>query len=221
MLGAPVFAKGHLRKYAELVGVDADDLFSDYYQLTRSASLPPVVAASRSKARKELTPGPWIAAIIVILAAAIGYWWLISGDVVVVPPLDAVPQEQQPEPSSATSSDTDSLVTTAGVPDDEPAPLPEPVREAEPAVQDPPDGQLRLSLTFTGDCWTEITDADGRRLFFDMGRSGRTVELTGRPPLRALFGNADNVGIRVNGNNFSIPASARDNRTARLAILNP
>ncbi|MDH3374021.1 MAG: helix-turn-helix domain-containing protein, partial [Gammaproteobacteria bacterium] len=35
VLGAPVFAKGHLRKYAQLVGVDPADVFADYYQMTR------------------------------------------------------------------------------------------------------------------------------------------------------------------------------------------
>jgi transcriptional regulator with XRE-family HTH domain len=43
VLGAPVFAKGHLRKYAELVGVDTDDVMTDYYQMNRSAAAPPVV----------------------------------------------------------------------------------------------------------------------------------------------------------------------------------
>ncbi len=32
VLGAPVFAKGHLRKYAELVGVPIDDILSDYFR---------------------------------------------------------------------------------------------------------------------------------------------------------------------------------------------
>ncbi len=70
---------------------------------------------------------------------------------------------------------------------------------SEPAVEDSPpdspqrpalaDGAVLLSLTFTGDCWTEISDATGRRLFFDMGRSGRTVDLSGQAPFEALFGN--------------------------------
>ena len=44
VLGAPVFAKGYLKKYAQLVGVRADDVIADYYQLNRSASAPPVCA---------------------------------------------------------------------------------------------------------------------------------------------------------------------------------
>ena len=38
VLGAPVFAKGHLKTYAQLVHVDPDDVLSDYYQLTRAAA---------------------------------------------------------------------------------------------------------------------------------------------------------------------------------------
>ena len=45
-LGAPVFAKGHLRKYAELVGVPTDDILADYYKLNRSTGAPPVVGPS-------------------------------------------------------------------------------------------------------------------------------------------------------------------------------
>ena len=51
VLGAPVFAKGHLRKYAELVGVDIDDVMTDYYQMNRASSIPPVVGPKRRMPR--------------------------------------------------------------------------------------------------------------------------------------------------------------------------
>ena len=47
LLGAPVFAKGHLRKYAELVGVPVDDVIADYYKMNRSTGAPPVVGPAR------------------------------------------------------------------------------------------------------------------------------------------------------------------------------
>ncbi len=56
ILGAPVFAKGHLKKYANLVGVSVEDILSDYYRLNREVSMPPVVS-SRPRPRQELTPG--------------------------------------------------------------------------------------------------------------------------------------------------------------------
>ena len=76
-------------------------------------------------------------------------------------------------------------------------------------------------MTYSGDCWTEITDADGRRLFFDLGKAGRTVNLSGEAPFNALFGNAANVSLAVNGESFEIPAANRRGRTARLTITGP
>ena len=35
---------------------------ADYYQLTRAASMPPLVS-TRRRPRREMTPGPWIAVI--------------------------------------------------------------------------------------------------------------------------------------------------------------
>ena len=75
--------------------------------------------------------------------------------------------------------------------------------------------------TYTGDCWTEVTDATGRRLFFDLGRDGRSVELSGAEPLNVLFGSPGNVEVVVNGDDFTLPATARPDRPLRLAISGP
>jgi cytoskeleton protein RodZ len=225
VLGAAVFAKGHLRKYAQLVGVDPDDVYADYYQLTRSESMPPVVVG-RSRMRQEVSPGPWIAAIIVILVAAISYWWFAieSGTAIVseTSPEEAMPVEQSEilaEPREQTADLTTAQADEEMVADDiqsEPVasrPLPEPVVELA-------DGEIRLSLSFSGDCWTEVGDATGRRLFYELGHSGRTVELTGRAPLAVLLGNSENVDVRVNGNEYPVSPSIAGSRTARLTILN-
>ena len=98
----------------------------------------------------------------------------------------------------------------------ESVPAEAPVEEtSSPALA---DGQMRLLLTYTGDCWTEITDASGRRLFFDLGRDGRTVELTGAEPFNVLFGNPGNVNVLVNGSDYALPASSGPNRPLRLTI---
>ncbi len=96
----------------------------------------------------------------------------------------------------------------------------EPVPE-EPAPDDalPVDeNELRLRIAYSGDCWTEITDASGRRLFFDLGREGRIVELSGEAPFNVLFGNAEFVNLQVNGSDYDLSTAARRGRTARLTI---
>jgi len=220
VLGAPVFAKGHLRKYAQLVGVDEDDVFADYYQMTRSEGIPPVVITSRPRVRQELSPGPWIAVIIVIIVAAASYWWFaVQSETVEAPQTSP---EELPQPGDAvgnTTSEAESVVVAAVLPEEQAVPdidqpQPEPVAQIA-------DGESRLSLSYTGDCWTEISDATGRRLFFDMGRDGRSVELTGEAPFAVLLGNVDNVDVKVNDTDYPVSMTNPGSRTARLTITNP
>jgi cytoskeleton protein RodZ len=252
VLGAPVFAKGHLKKYSQLVGVDHDDVLADYYRLTRSQEMPPVIV-NRKKPRREVSPGPLMAAIAVVVLVALAYWMLVERPIVAPPvpgdatsstaPEAALPPEPEPTADSALveGSDADAGADEAGTDEDPaaeqtPEELPvqpaadEPEELAAEAEQQPPpvvvetappaasENDVRLSVTFLGDCWTEITDASGRRLFFQLGRSGRTVNVSGPGPLSVLFGDVDNVDMRVNGEDFTIPAANRRGRTARLTI---
>ena len=240
VLGAPVFAKGHLKKYSQLVGVNHDDVLADYYRLTRAQEMPPVIV-NRQKPRRELSPGPLVAAIIVIVLMAVAYWLLIERPFA-TPPVPAAMPSAAPgaaaTPVAEPLTDTEPAGDTgpgeepaaepqaeempAQPPADEPDPAPaETQQQPSPVVADtaaPAEGEVRLSVTFLGDCWTEITDATGRRLFFQLGRSGRTVNVSGTAPLTVLFGDADNVDVRVNGEDFIIPAANRRGRTARLTI---
>jgi len=240
VLGAPVFAKGHLKKYSQLVGVNHDDVLADYYRLTRAQEMPPVVV-SRQKPRRELSPGPMVAAIIVFVLVAVAYWLLIERPFATPPVPAAMPSAAPgpaPTPAAEPLTDTEPAgdtesgeepateaaaeETPAQLPADEPDPAPAETQQQPPPVVDntaaPAEGEVRLSVTFLGDCWTEITDATGRRLFFQLGRSGRTVNVAGPAPLTVLFGDADNVDVRVNGEDFTIPAANRRGRTARLTI---
>jgi cytoskeleton protein RodZ len=213
VLGAPVFAKGHLRKYAQLVGVDPDDIFADYYKMTHTAELPPVVIG-RSRVSQELSPGPWIAVIIVILVAVTSYWWFAieSEDAQPEGSPEETPQPQQPQQSTDASPSVEQPVIAAPIVEQQ---------QSQPEPEPLADGQTRISLTFSGDCWTEISDATGQRLFFEMGRTGRNVELTGTAPFAVLFGNVENVSVRVDGSGYPIAPSTPGSRTARLTIIKP
>jgi cytoskeleton protein RodZ len=248
VLGAPVFAKGHLKKYAQIVGVDHEDVLADYYRLTRSQEIPPVIV-QRQKPRREVSPGPLIAAIAVLMLAALAYWLLVERPLATpagptaapsaVPATTPGPEpepttdtaladdvEAREEPAEPSAEETPAEETPAQLPADEPDEVAAEAEQAPPVVADTAarvadENDVRLSVTFLGDCWTEIIDASGRRLFFQLGRSGRTVNVSGPGPLSVLFGDAGNVDIRVNGEDFTIPAANRRGRTARLTISGP
>ena len=223
LLGAQVFAKGYIRKYAQMVRVNADELVSDYDELAAADAQP--VFKARSRPRREMSPGPWIAVIVLIIIAATVYWVITNR------PEMFSPSDQQPDaPTSENTIPQDNTVAielrddAAGLTDaaseavaEVPEAADEPVAEAAtvvpaaqvPATAVPNEGELTLLLTFSGDCWTEISDGSGRRLYFDQGHDGRTVELSGVAPFNVLFGNAGNVTLRVNGSAYEIGPADR------------
>lgn len=200
VIGAPVFAKGHLRKYAQLVQVDEADLMLDYYRLNRSAGMPPVVS-TRPKLRSEPSLGPWLVAIAIVIIVVTVFWWFAGRS-------SAVP-ERSPSLDISLSPQQNVAITPT------PAAFSEAVSETVIAAT---DTQMHMTVSYSGDCWTEITDATGRRLFFEMGTAGRTLELSGEAPFDVLFGNAGNVRVAVNGVDYSIVTAERSGRTLRLTI---
>jgi cytoskeleton protein RodZ len=226
LLGAPVFAKGHLRKYAELVGVEVDDVMTDYYQMNRAAAVPPVVGPKRVHPR-DINPMPWIAgAIVIIVASVAAYWWFAlrsTEPVVNIEPATLAPFEalQDEPPAAAISADAATELTDPA----EAAPVDTtvgllPAAEESQIVYEPTSGapQVTIDLAYSGDCWTEVSDASGRRLFYDLGTEGRVVTLSGDAPLRVILGDSEYVSVTVDGRAWPIPASARSGRLARLTL---
>lgn len=232
MLGAAVFVKGYIRKYAQLLRLAEAELLAEYETLASATSLEPVLKA-RPRPRREMSPGPWIAVIVAIIVAATAFWWFTERPFGISTELPVAPEEAQPEPlqqgagESRDGFDSNGADAEMGLAEDSAPPAEDPVDAAaasqiddDPQIAEEPveDGQLRMLLSFSGDCWTEISDGSGRRLFFGLGSAGRTVELSGEAPFNALFGNAANVRLEVNGVPYAIKDSERRGRTARLTV---
>lgn len=234
-LGAPVFAKGHLRKYAEALGVSTADILAEYYQVQQSTELPPVVS-ERKASRHSFYAPPWMYALaITFLALALLVWWFVAGNtpeptpVIEAAGLSGAAEQPAtdsvasgiatPSVNAGGSTDTPAVTSAAVVPVETAATRTEaPVTRPpsrEPAL---PRGQGRVVLEFSGECWTEIRDANNRRLFSAVGNAGDRRVLQGALPFSVIFGNARAVDLTVNGSAFAIPASARRGRTARFQI---
>lgn len=223
VLGAPVFAKGHLRKYAELVGVPVDDVLADYYELNRSAGAPPVVGKVRKKPPREIAWGTWIGAVIALLIVLGGLYWFFSQG----PALslsrslpNVVTTRTAPPPQRQSTADEPESVPDADeeIPANALASLSPPAESLPDPAETSVLPQVSVELVYSGDCWTEVTDASGRSLWYDLGTEGRVVSLSGDEPLQVVLGASDNVSIAVDGRDFPIPDSARRGRMARLTI---
>lgn len=99
--------------------------------------------------------------------------------------------EKTKEPSMLSSRNYSGLLDGNG----EAFPSPEPV-DVRPAGVD------SLKMQFHADAWTEVSDANGDRLLYRLGREGRTYQVTGVAPFKVLLGNAREVTVIVNGQMF-------------------
>ena len=61
------------------------------------------------------------------------------------------------------------------------------------------DGESRLVLEFSDDCWLEIKDANGKRLAYGVIKAGSVSNLAGPAPFSVTLGNAGAATITLNG----------------------
>jgi len=59
-----------------------------------------------------------------------------------------------------------------------------------------------LQLTFSADCWTEIVDATGKRLAFDLYKQGASIILKGVAPFKLKLGDPSVVTIQYQNKIF-------------------
>ncbi|VXC40833.1 putative membrane protein [Pseudomonas sp. 9AZ] len=90
-----------------------------------------------------------------------------------------------------------------------PAPAPAPVQAAA--------GEAVVSLTFIADCWTQLTDANGKVLFSALKRKGDSLELAGKAPLELRLGFARGAQVSLNGSPVDV-APFISGETARLKL---
>lgn len=93
-----------------------------------------------------------------------------------------------------------------------PVAAPAPV-EAAPA----PVGSAKVHIQFTADCWTQVTDGNGKVLFSAIKRKGDSLELTGKPPFAVRLGFARGAQVSYNGQAVDV-APFTSGETARLKL---
>ncbi len=86
--------------------------------------------------------------------------------------------------------------------------------QAEPAEAAAPD---TLSLAFSANCWTEVRDATGKRLIYDLVKSGTEREVSGQAPFEMVLGDNNAVRIQLNGESFKQPHIS-DGSIARFQV---
>jgi cytoskeleton protein RodZ len=127
----------------------------------------------------------------------------------------AAPQPEQPQTLAETASMAVATVASANTTPDVAESVP-----ATPVATAPVHaaaGEAVVSLTFIADCWTQLTDANGKVLFSALKRKGDSLQLAGKAPLDLRLGYARGVQVSLNGNPVDV-APFISGETARLKL---
>lgn len=94
-----------------------------------------------------------------------------------------------------------------------------PVASSAPAApaEVAPAGSAKVHIQFTADCWTQVTDGNGKVLFSAIKRKGDNLELTGKPPFAVRLGFARGAQVSYNGQAVDV-APFTSGETARLKL---
>jgi cytoskeleton protein RodZ len=226
-LGASVYVRGHLKRYADFVGEPGAQMVESYVASRDTARPPPPdltqipQAERRADPRRLVTPLAGLGSVAVLLLAV---WWILSGsksgtqkpavqsDAIPV----AVPSAELPGTPAPAAVEP---VVALPVPASNPAPAPA-ATDAVPAKRDETGTarETRLKLELTNDSWVEVYDSRGERLFYDVASAGSVQSVSGRGPLRVVLGNAAGVTVEVDGQPRSIPGNAADGEGARFVV---
>jgi cytoskeleton protein RodZ len=195
-LGAAVYARGHLRRYAELLGLSMNEVEAAYTQ-TNPPKRPPDLKRSASSLHNAGSRSgalrPWTVAVgaaVLVLVALV--WWAMR-----------VPHAARSAPLAA-GNPGKPLVAES-----EPASLATPVEASS---------QVDLGLKFRHGSWAEIYDAAGTRLFSEFGSAGTERRLNGTAPLSILLGDPSAVSLELDGHPVALGNSALAGSGLRFSL---
>ncbi len=199
-LGQPVFARGFVRNYARLLGLDPEPLLA--VMAGAPADAVPVTHAAPQPPGHWLT-SPWLILLFLgaLLAVAVPvglYWWLNSDAEEEIAAATARAAEQHAAPAVAPAP-TPPATVSASVPA-VPAAQAAPESVAPPSEEPLPPAAAGsvLHLDFGADSWVEIKDASGRMLMRQLNQPGSSADVKGQPPFDVVIGNAAQVRLTYN-----------------------
>lgn len=129
----------------------------------------------------------------------------------VSPPLPLPPEDAPAATPAPAARSAASALPSASKPVSAPAMAAKPAVPAATAAgtAQPPStgnaaGAKRLSFHFTGESWVEVRDASGNVIFQKLNPAGSDAQVSGRPPLDVVVGNAPEVALKLDGKPFDL-----------------
>jgi len=225
-LGADVFVKGHLRRYAALLGLPESDVLAAYERSKAHLEPPSLIP----RARIEMMPE----------RSQVNWGWVIGGATLVLVAAGLVAYLSEYGFRLPGSPDTGAGIVVAANPTATDSAVVAPMNDAQgasaPADAEPasdaaggstaesvpaptlPAGHVSISVSFAADSWAEIYDGSGKAVLYDLGKAGSQRTIAAAAPLSVTFGNAPAVTLAVNGRATPLPPVPPGQTVARFSI---
>lgn len=220
-IGPSVYAKGHLKKYASILGLSPADIAAanDIPQTAPAAAASQPGSLWMRSTAPDATNLPWpqisaFAAIAVVIGGI--FWWqpwrqrsasspaaVASNSSAASAPLPASDQTAErsvpvaPQNSDgateplAMARDAASSAATSDV-------ISRPAGTASEPESALGAGSAHLRLSFSADSWVDVHDSTGRRVYSGNGRANSVKTIAGTAPLKVFLGFASGVQLEVN-----------------------
>jgi cytoskeleton protein RodZ len=220
---SPTYARGFIRNYASLIGLDAQALLASLDQQHVCATPQLVEQANvgvampiQSVRRKWLLP--LLALSVPALAAFALYVWFEfwpASPVMPEPPVAQAPAVPVMPPEEQGGGEAIQSVPVAP----EPAGTPVESIETPASVQAPAalPGQRQLTFTFGADSWVEMRDGKDAIILSELNRAGSTRTVNAVFPVSLVIGNARSVTMNVDGTPYDLAPSIKVD-VARLRL---
>jgi cytoskeleton protein RodZ len=191
VLGADVYVRGHLRRYAEFLDESPQEL-QELYARTAQAARPDLTRIPRtdvSHPAARLARPTVLALVALALLVLVG--WLVGG------------RGEKPRFLGGTA-----VGARAG----------EGATAGAEAQSTSASASTRLTLKFSALSWAEVSDSTGQRLLQGLFAADAVRTLSGAPPLRVVLGNAPGVTLEVDGEALPLAGLVHRDGSARLLI---
>ncbi len=133
-------------------------------------------------------------------------------------------QTAAPAVNQTAQAPADSAVVSPSQANVETAPATTANNAVQPLPSDPagvtaaPADPNALVMNFNADCWLEVTDATGKKLFSGLQRKDGTLNLAGQAPYKLKIGAPAAVQIQFQGKPVDLSRFIRTNQVARLTL---
>ncbi|MBC54571.1 MAG: hypothetical protein CMQ34_12130 [Gammaproteobacteria bacterium] len=222
-LPGDVFAKGYIRSYARLLGLDPDQMLEIYREFTTHKLARKEEAIKRHARRRMDKNRPWIIfSGVAFVVVAIVLWLLSTGNEAETASADMT-REAVSVTGNIEGGDIDAMPVFDSAPTADLAPATDTGVGA--VAEDGADltslswpGDDRVQLVFSQDSLVEIEHRGGDETHREMHLTGEQLAVQGTAPFSIVMDNAPGVTLSFNGRQVDFSSTIKADNSVRLNI---